>query len=553
MNKTIQIFCKNTGQTLILPMGASLLDVYAASGLQMPYGPTSAKVNNKVEGLHYVAYNNKDVEFLDVTSLSGLRTYVRSLIFVLYKAVRELYPTVTLRLQMAVSNGYYFDLEHDTPLSEDEVRAIRERMQAMIDRNMRFHRETAKVSEVAQRFREEGLEAKAKLLESYGKLYTHYYTLGETSNYFYGSLLVSTGQIHAFEVEAYADGLLLRIPSSQSPGELKPVVAQSKMFEVFREHHRWLRIMGVSNIGEFNQAIADGRVADLIHVSEALQEKKIATMADQIVARPEVRIVLISGPSSSGKTTFSKRLSVQLMACGLRPVAISADDYFVDREDTPRAEDGSYDFEHLEAVNIPRLTGDLQRLLAGEAIELPRFNFHTGKGEPSGHVLQIDDKSIIIIEGIHALNPAMLPGIPDEVKFKIYASALTSIMLDEHNYIPTSDNRLLRRIIRDSKYRGYSAADTIGRWESVQAGERKWIFPFQEEADVMFNTALLFELGVLRDEAIRLLEEVSEAQPEYSEASRLLKFLSYLKPLTLTGLPPTSLLREFMGGSTFTY
>lgn len=553
MNKTIQLFCKNTGQTLILPMGASLRDAYVASGLQMPYGPTSAKVNNKVEGLHYLAYNNKDIEFLDVTSLSGLRTYVRSLIFVLYKAVRELFPTATMRMQMTVSNGYYFEIERDTPLTTADVDAIRQRMQAMIDRDMRFHRETTKVNEAVTLFREQGLEAKAKLLESYGKLYTHYYTLGETSNYFYGSLLVSTGQIHAFDVEGYADGLLLRIPSSQAPGELKPIVAQSKMFEVFREYHRWQRILGVSNIGEFNQAIAEGRVADLIHVSEALQEKKIAAIADQIVARDQARIVLISGPSSSGKTTFSKRLSVQLMACGLRPVAISADDYFVDREDTPKADDGSYDFEHLEAVNIPRLTADLQRLLAGEEIELPRFNFHTGKGEPSGTTLRIDDKSVIIIEGIHALNPAMLPGIPEATKFKIYASALTSIMLDEHNYIPTSDNRLLRRIVRDSKYRGYSAADTISRWESVQAGERRWIFPFQEEADVMFNTALPFELGVLRDEAIRLLEEVSEAQPAYSEASRLLKFLSYLKPLTLSGLPPTSLLREFMGGSTFTY
>lgn len=552
MNKTIQIFCKNTQQTLVLPMGASLFDVYVASGLQMPYGPTSAKVNNKVEGLHYLAYNNKDVEFLDVTSLSGLRTYVRSLIFVLYKAVRDLFPEACLRMQMTVSNGYYFDIEKPTPIAPHEVERIRERMQQLIDSDLRFHRETTKVADAAERFRAQGLTAKAKLLEGYGKLYTHYYTLGETSNYFYGSLLVRTGQIYAFELEPYFEGVLLRIPSSQSPGELKPVVAQGKMFEVFREHHRWQRILGVSNVGEFNEAISDGRVADLIHVSEALQEKKIAAIADQIAQR-QSRIVLISGPSSSGKTTFSKRLSVQLMACGLRPVAISADDYFVDREDTPKTTDGSYDFEHLEAVNIPYLTADLQRLLAGEEIELPRFNFHTGKGELSGHKLCADDKTIIIIEGIHALNPAMLPGIPDDVKFKIYASALTSIMLDEHNYIPTSDNRLLRRIIRDSKYRGYSAADTISRWESVQAGERRWIFPFQEEADVMFNTALLFELGVLRDEAIRLLEEVPETLSAYSEASRLLKFLSYLKPLTLSGLPPTSLLREFMGGSTFTY
>ena len=553
MVKTIRINCRNTGTSLDVPAGSTLEEIFELFAPAMPLGPTSAKVNNKVEGLHYAAYNSQDVEFLDITSTSGMRTYIRSLTFVLYKAVSELYPGARLRVQAPVSNGYYCRLDTPRPLAPADVDAIRTKMQQIVDTDMPFHRITAPTTEAVKLFRERGLDNKAKLLESYGRLYTNYHTLGDSADYFYGSLLIRTGQITLFDIAQYYDGILLRIPDPDSPTSLKPLVKQEKMFEVFREHHEWQHILGISTIGEFNEAMAKGYATDLINVSEALQEKKISRIADDIKDRSHIRMVLVSGPSSSGKTTFSKRLSVQLMACGIRPYAIPLDNYFVDRDKTPRDATGEYDFEHIEAIDLPRLAADLRALIAGEEIELPTYNFRTGKSEQSGQRLRITPDMILILEGIHALNPRLTADVPDLVKYKVYASALTTVLLDDHNYIPTSDNRLLRRIVRDHKYRGYTAADTISRWPSVQAGERKWIFPYQENADAMFNSALIFELAALRTQAMPLLEEVPECSPEYSEAYRLHKFLSYITPMSFTNLPPTSLLREFIGGSSFKY
>jgi len=553
MGKTITIRCKNTGKSHKIPMGFTLEEVYEMLEIQLPYGVTSAKVNNKVEGLHFMFFNDKDVEFLDVTSPSGLRTYTRSLFFVLYKAVRDLYPEARLRIDTPVSNGYYCQLDIPGGADSGVVDALRCRMQEIVDADLPFHRITCPTDEAIALFRRQGLEDKAKLLEGCGSLYTNYYTLDGTANYFYGSLLIRTSQLTLFDVVPYGDGLLLRLPDPRQPDRLRPMVDQPKMFDVFREQHKWQQILGICTVGDFNEACAAGQTNNLINVSEALQEKKISRLADKIAEDPSIKVILIAGPSSSGKTTFSKRLSVQLTASGKYPVPISLDDYFVDRELTPIDENGDYDFESVEAMNIPLFNRQMNALLGGEEVELPRYNFQTGKSEASGHRLRLQPQTLLILEGIHALNPALTKDIPAESKFKIYASALTTILLDYHNYIPTTDNRLLRRIVRDYKYRGYSAEETIRRWPSVRAGEEKWIFPFQEQADEMVNTALLFELAALRTQALPLLEQVPENVPEYSEAYRLRKFLSYLKPIPTEGLPPTSLLREFLGGSTFNY
>ncbi len=557
MGKTINIRCKNTGKSHKVPIGFTLEEVYELLELDMPHGVTSAKVNNKVEGLHYMIFNDKDVEFLDVSSASGLRTYTRSVLFVLYKAVRDLCPGTRLQIEMPVSNGYYFRVEQPDapgrPLAPETVEKLRARMQEIIDADLPFHRITCPTDEAVALFRRQGLETKAKLLEGQGKLYTYYYTLDDTADYFYGSLLVRTGQIRLFDIMPYEGGILLRLPNPERPGELRPMREQPKMFDVFREQHRWQEILGISTIGEFNEACAKGHTNQLINVSEALQEKKISRLADKIAERPEVKVILIAGPSSSGKTTFSKRLSVQLMACGLMPYPISLDDYFVNRTETPLDENGDYDYESVHAMNIPLFNEQMNTLLSGGEVELPRYNFQTGMSEKSGNRLQLAPGMILILEGIHALNPILTEKLPPESKFKIYASALTTILLDDHNYIPTSDNRLLRRIVRDYKYRGYSAEETIRRWPSVRAGEEKWIFPFQEQADEMVNTALLFEFAALQPQVLPLLEQVPESAPEYSEAYRLRKFISYLKPISIQGLPPTSLLREFLGGSTFQY
>lgn len=553
----LQIYCKNNKETREFPEGTSLIDIYRELGLNMPYGPVSAKVNNKVENLNFRVYYNKDVEFLDITSASGMRTYVRSLCFILVKAVDDLYPCGTISLEHPVSKGYFCKLHIDRTIGLDDISRIKKRMQEIINEDLPITRYEQRTEDVIKIFQERGMTDKVKLLSTSGKLYSFYYRLGDTLDCYYSSLVPSTGYIKKFDIVKYYDGLLLQIPNKNNPEKIEELIKQEKMLEVFQEHHRWNEILGISTVGDFNIACNEGRAIDLINVSEALQERKIVKIADEIAARQvgenRVKIILISGPSSSGKTTFSKRLSIQLMTNGLKPYPISLDDYFVNRDNTPLDENGNHDFESLYAVDLPFFKKQLDTLLEGGEVELPKFNFSSGMRESSGIKFRLEDNMILILEGIHALNPELTPNIPAENKYKIYVSALTTILLDKHNYIPTTDNRLLRRIIRDSKYRGSSAESTIARWPSVRAGEEKWIFPYQENADAMFNSALLFELAVIKDHIEPILRKVPNNCPEYSEAHRLLHFLSYFVSIQDTELPPTSLLREFLGGSSFVY
>lgn len=553
MRQVLHIRCKNNKKTQEVPIGSTLSDIYKEINLQMPYGPVSAKVNNKVEGLHYRVYHNKDIEFLNLLSPSGIRTYTRSLFLVLCKAVHDLYPTSSVVIDIPVSNGYYCNLQLGHEITTEDVDRIRTRMQEIIDAKMPIQRYETTTEEAVKMFTELGDIQKAKLLKSSGSLYCVYYVLEDYKDYYYGSMLTNTSQLHLFGLEPYFDGVLLRIPSTQDPSKLGELIRQDKMFEVFKEHHRWQSILGIKTVGDFNEAVKNGLATDLINVSEALQEKKISQIADTIAARKEIKVVLIAGPSSSGKTTFCKRLSVQLLASGVKPVQISLDDYFVNRTETPKDENGELDYESIYALNIPHINEQFNALFRGEEVELPKYNFQTGMSEKSGKKLHLGENNILLVEGIHALNPALTEQIADDKKFKIYASALTTILLDDHNYIPTTDNRLLRRIVRDYKYRGCSAQETIHRWPSVRAGENKWIFPYQEQADVMFNTALLFELAVIKPQAEEVLEQVPENCEEYAEAYRLRKFLKYFAPLPFRNLPPTSLLREFLGGSSFKY
>ena len=548
----ITIRCKNNGAVREFIPGTTLQEAFEAFALDMPYGAVSARVNNKVEGLSFKVYNHKDVEFLDITSASGMRTYVRTLFFVLTKAVDELYAGSKIVIEHPVSKGYFCNLHIGRAVTQADVDAIKQRMQEIVRADMPLYHINSTTDEAVNLFRDEGRSDVVTLLETTGRLYSSYYRLGDKIDYYYGSLLTSTGKIHLFELQRYHDGLLLRVPSRDNPDILEELVRQDKMRGIFSEHHHWQKILGVSTVGEFNTACRRGHTNDLINVAEALQEKRIAGIADDIHRRG-ARIVLISGPSSSGKTTFSKRLSIQLMANGLHPVALSLDDYFVDRELTPRDEHGEYDFESLYAVDLPYFNAQLSALLQGEEVELPRFDFTTGRRVLTGRRLRIDVGTVLILEGIHALNPELTTHIAEDAKYGVYVSALTSIMLDDHNYIPTTDNRLLRRILRDYKYRNYSAEDTINRWGSVRKGEDKWIFPYQENADAMFNSALLFELAVLRSHLIPILEQVKENSSAYSEAYRLRKFLQYFEPVPDNDLPPTSLLREFLGGSSFKY
>ena len=553
MKQVIQIRCKNNKKTYNVPIGSTLYDVFGEVNLQMEYGPISAKVNNKVEGMHYRLYHSKDIEFLDLHSPSALRTYTRSLFFVLCKAIHDLYTGSEVIIDIPVSNGYYVDLRIGRPVETEDATRIRTRMQQIIDQRIPISRHETTTEAAIEMFKTKGDTAKVKLLETSGKLYTTYYQLDDYIDSYYGALLTNTSELYLFGLEKYFDGLLLRVPSLADPSQLGELVTQNKMFEIFKEHHRWQNILGISTVGDFNKAVSKGFTTDMINVSEALQEKKIAQMADEIAARKHIRVVLLAGPSSSGKTTTCKRLSVQLLANGIKPVQISLDDYFVDRDKTPKDADGELDYESLYALNIPLLNQQFNALFRGEEVQLPKYNFQAGKSEPNGKRLRLDEQSILIVEGIHALNPELTAQVPEEQKYRIYASALTTILLDNHNYIPTTDNRLLRRIVRDNKYRGVSAAETIRRWPSVRAGENKWIFPFQENADVMFNTAMLFELAILKTQAEPLLEDVPENCDEYSEAYRLLKFLKYFASIPFKQLPPTSLLREFLGGSSFKY
>ena len=553
MKQVIQIRCKNNKKIVNVNIGSTLSDVLNEINLKMPYGPVCAKVNNKVEGLHYRLYHKKDVEFLDMTSGSGSRNYTRSVFFVLCKAVKDIWPKSHVVIDIPVSNGYYCDLRIGRPVTEEDVAKVKARMDEIIAAAMPIRRHESVTEKAIKLFSDLGDTAKVKLLQTTGRLYTTYYDIDGYYDFYYGSLLTNTKQIYLYGLDKYYDGMLLRIPTQKDPSILPEMIRQDKLFEIFKEHHHWQDVMEIRTVGDFNNAVATDHSIDLINISEALQEKKIAHIADEIAKRKGVKLILLAGPSSSGKTTTCKRLSIQLIANGLRPLQISLDDYFVDRELSPRDEKGDYDFESIHALNLKLINEQFNALFNGEEVELPRYDFPTGKSVKSGNKLKMEDNNVLVVEGIHALNPELTSQIPEELKYRVYVSALTTILLDDHNYIPTTDNRLLRRIIRDYKYRGVDARETIRRWPSVRAGENKWIFPFQENADVMFNSAMLFELAVIKQQAEPLLEQVPENCPEYSEAYRLLKFLKYIKPIPNTDIPPTSLLREFLGGSSFKY
>ena len=558
----LQIRCKNNNVTKSFPEGTSLLDVYQefADELKFPYPVVSAKVNNASQGLKFRLFQNRDVEFLDARWGSGHRVYVRSLCFVLYKATSDVFPGSKLFIEYPVSLGYYcnFKKRNAEPLTEEDVTKIRERMKEIVSMDMPFRRHEATTEEAVRVFAERGFSDKVKLLETSGQIYSDYYTLGDTVDYYYGPLVPSAGYLKVWDVEFFNGGLLLRVPDKHDPTKLAPKMEMPHTFDMFNEKVRWDIIMRLSNAGDVNKAILKGFASELIQVSEALQEKKIVQIAEEIDRRfraeeNPIRIVLITGPSSSGKTTFCKRLSIQLLACGLRPVSFSTDDYFVNRVDTPLLPNGQYDFDNIRAVDCELLEDHLMRLMQGEKVEVPEYNFTTGMREYNGKKLKLKSDSVLIIEGIHALNPLLTQRLPDSVKFKIYISALTSISLDDHNWVPTSDNRLLRRIIRDYNKGAFSARETISHWRNVCEAEEKWILPFQETADVMFNSALNIEFAVLRTHAEVILASVPKNCPEYSEAHRLLKFIHFFIPVDDKEIPPTSIMREFLGGSSFKY
>ena len=558
----LHIRCKNNNITKSFPEGTSLLDVYQAfaSDLNFEYPVVSAKVNNASQGLKFRLYQNRDVEFLDARSGSGRRVYTRSLCFVLYKATCDVFPGSKLYMEHPISNGYYcnFKKKNNEPLTDEDVQKISQRMREIVDLDMPFRRTEATTDEAVRVFSERGFADKVKLIETSGQIYTDYYTLGDTVDYYYGPLVPSAGYLKVWGLEHYHDGLLLRVPDKNNPMQLAEEVDMPRTFEVFAEKVRWDVIMRLSNAGDVNKAILRGHASELIQVSEALQEKKIVKIAEEIDQRfrdPEhpIRLVLITGPSSSGKSTFCKRLSVQLLACGLRPYSFSTDDYFVNRVDTPKLPNGQYDFDNIETVDYKLLGEHLERLMKGEVVEVPQYNFVTGKREWNGKKFKLNNDSVLIIEGIHALNPLLTKQISDSSKYKIYISALTSISLDDHNWIPTQDNRLLRRIIRDYNKGAFSARETISQWKSVCEAEDLWIAPFQETADVMFNSALNIEFAVLRTHAEVILASVPKNCPEYAEAHRLLKFLRYFIPISDKEIPPTSIMREFVGGSSFKY
>ena len=555
MSETITIYCKNNNTYKDVPIGSSLLDIYTAVGAPLRYRPMNAQVNNKTESLNFRCWQPKDIEFIDYTQLSGLRTYVRSLCHIFSKAVYDIWPTATLNLEHPVSKGYYCVIHNGKNIDLETIEKIKKRMWELIDADLPFLHKSVRTVDAAVLFRERGMNDKARLIETAGLPYTSYYELEGYINFFYGCLTPSTGYIQLFDLEPYMDGVLLRIPKQTDPMELQPVIKQDKMFEAYKEHLTLQRTVGLDNVGDLNLAIEKGRSQDIILVSEAMQEKQVAKIAEKIAGgyKEGIRIVLISGPSSSGKTTFCKRLQVQLTTNLLHPVGISLDDYFLNREDTPKDEHGEYDFESLYALDLPYFNKDLKKLLSGEEIELPTFNFETGQRVFKGKKLKLRENSILVIEGIHALNPELTEFIDDKYKYRVYVSVLTSISLDNHNWIPTTDNRLLRRIIRDYRFRGYSAEDTINRWPSVRRGEDKWIFPYQENADAMFNSAMLYELAALRKFAEPILAQVPESSKANAEAYRLLRFLRYFNYIPTEELPGTSLLREFLGGGSFKY
>ena len=556
MSPTITIFCKNTKQYYDVPRGISLIELKERIGIELPYPVVAAHVNYKAENLDFLLYKPKDVEFLDASTASGIRCYTRTLNMILACAIHELYPQADLRVEHPISKGYYCTLQwkkdHEQALTPNMIAAIKERMQQIIREDRKIIEEEKQTKEVIKMFGERA-DGESTIFETLGNPYCRYFRMGDFIDYYTSVLMPSSGYVTVFDLEPYYDGMLLRVPSMKNPIELEESVPMGKMFDVFQEYGDWNKLLNINNVADFNVACRNNKSFIMIKLAEALHEKKIALIADDIAARKGTRFVLISGPSSSGKTTFSKRLQIQLLVNGIKPVIISMDNYFVNRVDTPRDENGDWDFENINALDLPYFRQQMSELLEGKEVELPTYSFEKGERIFEGKRLRLDKDSVIILEGLHALNPSLLPNIPREATYKIFVSALTTINIDNHNWIPTIDIRLLRRIVRDYKYRNYSARETISRCPSVMRGEEKWIYPFQEEADVMFNSALLFELAVLKRHAEPILAEVPKFCDEYTEAHRLIKFLQYFVAIPEKEIPPTSLLREFVGGSSFRY
>jgi len=556
MDKNVTIYCKNTKSYHKYPLGTSLIEIYQDLKIQLKYPVMAARVNYKVEDLNFLIYKPKDIDFIDLSTSSGMRVYVRTLCMVMAKAVSELFPQANLRIEHPISKGYYCKIDNlQQPVTREIISQIKERVNLIISQGKRIICEEKQTKEVEELFVQHvHQQDKIALFETLGNPYFRFFRIDDFIDYYNGVLLPSTDYLSLYDLMEYYDGLLIRVPSRENPVELEDVVLLPKMYDIFKEYVGWNKILNLNNVADFNIACRNNQTFNLIKVSEALHEKKVASIADLISQRAEkVRFVLVSGPSSSGKTTFSKRLSIQLIVSGLKPIVISLDNYFVNREDTPLDENGDWDFEHLHSLDLSLFNQHLKQLLNGEEIEIPFFNFEDGKRYYKGEKLKLQDDSILIMEGIHALNPDLIPDIPPETTFKIYVSALTTISIDNHNWIPTTDTRLLRRIIRDYRFRNYSARETIARWPSVRRGEEKWIFPYQENADVLFNSALLFELAVLKRHAEPILAEVPKYCDEYTETHRLIKFLNYFVPIHDREIPPTSLLREFVGGSSFRY
>ena len=554
----VRIYCKNTGTYKEFLEGTPLLDIAPQFEFDKPYEILAAKVNNVAEGLRFRVFHNRDVEFLDYRTYIGRNFYSRSLCFLLYKATRDLFPESRMTIRRPISKGYFCSVYKNDGsfLTEEDVEAIGARMRELVDENIPFKRKELQIEEAIKIFKESGDLDKVKLLETCGEVYITCYSLGDVTDYYYDELVPSTGYLKTFGVKLCHGGILLRVPDRHHPEDLAPLHEQPKTFEVFAETHKWNWIMELSNVGDVNESILKGNASDLIQISEALQEKKIVQIAEEIERRhndPEnpVKLVLITGPSSSGKSTVCKRLSVQLKACGLHPISFSTDDYFVNRVDTPKLPDGSYDFDNFDTVDHEYLQKDLVKLLDGEEVEVPEYNFVTGRREFNGKNLKLGERSVLLIEGLHALNPRLTEKVPDKEKFRIFINTITSISLDCHNCIPTSDNRLLRRIVRDYLKGAFTARESIANWPNVRRAEVKWIYPFQENADVLFNSAYLVEFAVLRTHAERILATVPKNCPEYSEAHRLLKFLHYFVPVSDKEIPPTSLLRGFIGGGSY--
>ena len=550
----VQVFCKNTQETKRFPEGTSLAQMLTEFKCQGPYPIVSAKVNNVSQGLKFKVYQNKDIEFIDVREPSGMRVYCRSLYFLLYKAACDVLPGSKLYIEHPISHGYFCHIRKadDTEITPQDITLVEGRMKELVEKDLPFHRYDVQTERAIKEFKKAGFEDKVRLLETSGEAYTDYYTLGDTADYYYGKLVPSTGYLKVWGLIPYHDGVLLQVPSREDPSRIAAFVDQPKTFEMFKEALRWNIIMGLNTVGDVNEAFLSGRASELIQIAEALQEKKIVQIAEEIDRRyhseTPLQVVLITGPSSSGKTTFCKRLSIQLKACGLHPMSVSTDDYFVNRVETPKFPDGSYDFDNFETVDHALMESDIMKLIAGEEVSVPEFNFVTGLREYNGKKLKLGDGRILLVEGIHALNPGLTSQIPDSAKFKIFINTLTGTLLDDHNSIPTSDNRLLRRIVRDYNAGAFTARESISNWQNVLNAEQKWIYPFQETADVMFNSAYLIEFAVLKNHAEPILRSVPQNCPEFAEAHRLLKFIHYFTPVPDKEIPATSLLREFIGG-----